>query len=212
MFYSISPSTNRFSKNVSFAIVSNMTRTFPFLSLVGDMSAFSFQPLLVTIVTGDDGNDYETYSPLCPYGKKCTYGSKCKYFHVERRQSATNSMLQTKSSPEHLHMYSSPVSHEQSLADDARLAYEYGLTSTPMTNEFSFVDQRLPPHWFGTAPSFVPRTMSMPQPIVPNDLFMMQQQQQHWLRQQFDQVAERSVFLSLLSRRSIFRMLFGSCR
>ncbi|CAF4638905.1 unnamed protein product, partial [Rotaria sp. Silwood2] len=42
---------------------------------------YNFQPLLVTIVSGDDGNDCETHYPLCPYGKKCTYGSKCKYFH-----------------------------------------------------------------------------------------------------------------------------------
>ncbi|CAF4042974.1 unnamed protein product, partial [Rotaria sp. Silwood2] len=46
---------------------------------------YNFQPLLVTIVSGDDGNDCETHYPLCPYGKKCTYGSKCKYFHIERR-------------------------------------------------------------------------------------------------------------------------------
>jgi hypothetical protein len=46
---------------------------------------FSFQPLLVTIINDDDGNDCETHYPLCPYGKKCTYGLKCKYFHIERR-------------------------------------------------------------------------------------------------------------------------------
>jgi ribonuclease ZC3H12 len=46
---------------------------------------FHFQPLLVTIVNGNDGNDCEIHYPLCPYGKKCTYGSKCKYFHIEQR-------------------------------------------------------------------------------------------------------------------------------
>ena len=62
----------------------------------------SFQPLLVTIVSGDDGNDCETHYPLCPYGKKCTYGSKCKYFHIERR-------------------YQSPLSITESLQMKARL-------------------------------------------------------------------------------------------
>jgi len=50
-----------------------------------DQSLINFQPLLVTIVNDNDGNDCETYYPLCPYGKKCTYGTKCKYFHIERR-------------------------------------------------------------------------------------------------------------------------------
>ncbi|CAF4799911.1 unnamed protein product [Rotaria sp. Silwood2] len=60
----------------------------------------------------------------------------------------------TKSVPDHIHMYNdrhSPTSFyrmmEQSLTDDARTAYEYGLSSTsPITtsNDFSFVDQRLP--------------------------------------------------------------------
>ncbi|CAF2460717.1 unnamed protein product [Rotaria sp. Silwood2] len=151
----------------------------------------NFQPLLVTIVSGDDGNDCETHYPLCPYGKKCTYGSKCKYFHIERRyqnplsiteslqmkarleksklqhQSSNPSIMpvlinntfkstfnHTKSVPDHIHMYNdrhSPTSFyrmmEQSLTDDARTAYEYGLSSTsPITtsNDFSFVDQRLP--------------------------------------------------------------------
>ncbi len=63
---------------------------------------FSFQPLLVTIVSGDDGNDCETHYPLCPYGKKCTYGSKCKYFHIERR-------------------YQNPLSITESLQMKARL-------------------------------------------------------------------------------------------
>ncbi len=63
---------------------------------------FSFQPLLVTIVSGDDGNDCETHYPLCPYGKKCTYGSKCKYFHIERR-------------------YQNPFSISESLQRKARL-------------------------------------------------------------------------------------------
>lgn len=62
----------------------------------------SFQPLLVTIVNGDDGNDCETHFPLCPYGKKCTYGSKCKYFHIERR-------------------YQNPMSITESLQMKARL-------------------------------------------------------------------------------------------
>lgn len=64
--------------------------------------SFSFQPLLVTIVSGDDGNDCETHYPLCPYGKKCTYGSKCKYFHIERR-------------------YQNPLSITESLQMKARL-------------------------------------------------------------------------------------------
>ncbi|CAF3965848.1 unnamed protein product [Rotaria sp. Silwood2] len=186
----------------------------------------NFQPLLVTIVSGDDGNDCETHYPLCPYGKKCTYGSKCKYFHIERRyqnplsiteslqmkarleksklqhQSSNPSIMpvlinntfkstfnHTKSVPDHIHMYNdrhSPTSFypmmEQSLTDDARTAYEYGLSSTsPITtsNDFSFVDQRLPIQqptrqtqipthhsWFGTPnqqQTFFNRTFSMPQ-------------------------------------------------
>ena len=39
-------------------------------------------------------------------------------------------------------MYNSSV--EQSLVDDARAAYEYGLSSVPISTEFSFVDQRMP--------------------------------------------------------------------
>ncbi|CAF3704647.1 unnamed protein product [Adineta steineri] len=176
----------------------------------------NFQPLLVTIVSGDDGNDCETHYPLCPYGKKCTYGSKCKYFHIERRYQnplsiteslqmkarleksklqhqlsnptmmpvlVNNTFNHTKSGPDHLRMYNerqSPVSFypvmEQSLVDDARTAYEYGLPSTPTTpNDFSFVDQRVPIQqqtrqthrsWFGTPNQqhpFLNRTFSMPQ-------------------------------------------------
>ncbi len=71
---------------------------------------------------------------------------------------------QTKSGPEHLHMYAS------SLADDARISYEYGLTSTPISNDFSFIDQR-----------FMNRSYSMSQqqifPIQP--LFSIQQQNQY---------------------------------
>ena len=59
------------------------------------MMIFSFQPLLVTIVNGDDGNDCETHYPLCPYGKKCTYGAKCKYFHIERRFQNTLSITES---------------------------------------------------------------------------------------------------------------------
>jgi hypothetical protein len=226
---------------------------------------FSFQPLLVTIVSGDDGNDCETHYPLCPYGKKCTYGSKCKYFHIERRyqnplsiteslqmkarleksklqhQVSNPSMMpvlinngnlafkptfnHTKSGPDHLRMYNdrhSPVSFypimEQSLVDDARTVYEYGLSSTPptaTTNDFSFVDQRVPIQqqtrqthhsWFGTPnqqPSFFNRTFSMPQQqaniFANNDsqrmmeeqqqmaAAMLMHQQQNWARQQQQQ-------------------------
>ncbi|CAF4557018.1 unnamed protein product, partial [Rotaria sp. Silwood1] len=186
----------------------------------------NFQPLLVTIVSGDDGNDCETHYPLCPYGKKCTYGSKCKYFHLERRyqnplsiteslqmkarleksklqhQSSNPSMMpvlinntfkptfnHTKSVPDQIHMYNdrhSPTSFypmmDQSLIDDARTTYEYGLSSTSpisTSNDFSFIDQRLPIQqptrqaqiptyhsWFGTPNQQQPmfnRTFSMPQ-------------------------------------------------
>ncbi len=112
----------------------------------------------------------------------------------------------------------SPVSFypimEQSLVDDARTAYEYGLSSTPpTTNDFSFVDQRVPIQqqtrqihhsWFGTPNQqqqpFLNRTFSMPQQtnvFSNNDsqrimeeqqmaaaMLMHQQQQQHWARQQ----------------------------
>ncbi|CAF3217713.1 unnamed protein product [Rotaria socialis] len=212
----------------------------------------NFQPLLVTIVSGDDGNDCETHYPLCPYGKKCTYGSKCKYFHIERRyqnplsiteslqmkarleksklqhQSSNPPMIpvlanngfksafnQTKSGPDHIHMYNdrhSPIpfypTMEQTLIDDARAAYEYGLSSTsPMStsNDFSFVDQRLPMQqqqqqqtrqtqipthhsWFGTPnqqQSAFNRTFSMPQQQQQTNLFsnndsqrLMEEQQQ----------------------------------
>jgi hypothetical protein len=111
----------------------------------------------------------------------------------------------TKSGPEQLRMYNdrqSPVSFypmmDQSLADDARAAYDYGLSSTSSpTADFSFVDQRaprqatLPTHqsWFGTpaAPQqphpFFNRTFSMPQPsnIFPNNdsQRMLEEQHQH---------------------------------
>ncbi|CAF1297598.1 unnamed protein product [Rotaria sordida] len=190
----------------------------------------NFQPLLVTIVNDDDGNDCETHFPLCPYGKKCTYGTKCKYFHIERRHQnplsiteslqmkarlekskiqhhlSTSSMMinngfnQTKSSPDHLHMYNSPIM-EQSLIDDARMAYEYGLTSTPISNEFSFIDQRISPirqtnqNWFTTPNQQYPymnRSFSMPpqQQQQTNEMsaamlmHQHQQQQQNWTRQQ----------------------------
>ncbi len=114
----------------------------------------------------------------------------------------------TKSGPEHLRMYNdrhSPVPFypvmEQSLVDDARTAYEYGLSTTPptATNDFSFVDQRVsmqqqqtrPTHhsWFGTPNQqhpFLNRTYSMPQqqqqPPPPPANFdsqrMMEEQQQ----------------------------------
>ncbi|UJR08944.1 hypothetical protein I4U23_013196 [Adineta vaga] len=189
----------------------------------------NFQPLLVTIVNDEDGNDCETHYPLCPYGKKCTYGLKCKYFHIERRHQnplsiteslqlkarlekskiqhhlSTPSMMMnngfnhTKSGPDHLHMYSSQMM-DQSLVDDARLAYEYGLTSTPtVSNDFSFIDQRLPSNqqirptqqsWFGVSTPqhpFMNRTFSMPQQQQMNEMataMFMHQQQQNWARQQ----------------------------
>lgn len=111
---------------------------------------------------------------------------------------------------------------EQSLVDDARTAYEYGLSSTPptstatTTNDFSFVDQRVPIQqqtrstnhsWFGTPNQqhpFVNRTFSMPQQgnLFPNNdsqrmmeeqqqqmaaAMLMHQQQQNWARQQQQQ-------------------------
>jgi hypothetical protein len=47
--------------------------------------------------------------------------------------------------------------YASSLADDARMTYEYGLTSSPISNDFSFVDQRYP-----TFP-YINRSYSMPQ-------------------------------------------------
>ena len=64
-------------------MISKINYSFLLISIF--LLKFSFQPLLVTIINDDDGNDCETHYPLCPYGKKCTYGSKCKYFHIERR-------------------------------------------------------------------------------------------------------------------------------
>jgi hypothetical protein len=64
---------------------------------------------------------------------------------------------QTKSSPDHLYMYGS------SLADDAHIAYEYGLTSTPISNDFSFADQRNSPIQYFPPPN---RSYSMPQQQV----------------------------------------------
>jgi len=55
-----------------------------------------FQPLLVSISIDQDGNDGETYYPLCPYGKKCTYGFKCKYFHMLSSSSVQPTTLQIK--------------------------------------------------------------------------------------------------------------------
>ncbi|CAF1012077.1 unnamed protein product [Adineta ricciae] len=210
----------------------------------------NFQPLLVTIVNDEDGNDCETHYPLCPYGKKCTYGLKCKYYHIERRhqnplsitetlqmkarlekskiqhQLSTPSMMvnngfnHTKSGPDHLHMYSSQMM-EQSLVDDARLAYEYGLTSTPVSTDFAFVDQRIPSNqqprpahqsWFGAATPqhpFMNRTFSVPQQQQMNEMaaaMFMHQQQHNWARQQMfpmqqPQQFEQNVlrFLSMLS-------------
>jgi hypothetical protein len=111
----------------------------------------------------------------------------------------------TTSSPEYLRMYSSPLNNdrysmmEQSLVDDARAAYEYGLPSTATPNDFSFVDQRIPMQqtrqahhsWFGTPNQqqhpFINRTFSMPQQQT-NEMnaamIMQQQQQQNWARQQ----------------------------
>lgn len=117
----------------------------------------------------------------------------------------------TKSGPDHLRMYNrqSPMM-EQSLVDDARAAYDYGLASasSPPSTEFSFVDQRVPisrpaatpttttqATWFTppTAHPFLNRSFSMPQPtttFLPTDeqqqlamaTLLMQQQQQHWPR------------------------------
>ncbi|CAF3252940.1 unnamed protein product [Rotaria sp. Silwood2] len=211
----------------------------------------NFQPLLVTIVNDDDGNDCETHYPLCPYGKKCTYGTKCKYFHIERRHQSPLSITESlqmkarlekskiqhhlsspsmminngfnhvKSSPDHLHMYNSSMM-EQSLVDDARMAYEYGLTSTPISNEFSFIDQRISPirqtqqNWFTTPNqqySYMNRSFSMPQQQQTNEMsaamimHQQQQQQQNWTRQQMfpmqqpSQQLDQNVFrfLSMLS-------------
>jgi hypothetical protein len=97
-------------------------------------------------------------------------------------------------------MYASPMM-EQSLVDDARIAYEYGLTSTPISNDFSFIDQRTispiqqprptPTHqsWFGVPNQqhpFINRTFSMPQQQQMNEMAtaMIMQQQQNWARQQ----------------------------
>ena len=98
-------------------------------------------------------------------------------------------------------MYNSSV--EQSLVDDARAAYEYGLPSVPISTEFSFVDQRMPVQaarppahhhqsWFGVPSQpqpFFNRTFSAPQ--QPNNemaaAMAMQQQQQNWARQQQQQ-------------------------
>jgi len=130
----------------------------------------------------------------------------------------------TKSGPDHLRMFNdrhSPVPFypmmEQSLVDDARTAYEYGLSTTPPsatgTNEFSFVDQRMPMSqvqqnranhhsWFGTPNqqhSFMNRTFSMPQQSPANNFeeqqqqqqqiqaAILMQQQQNWARQQQQQ-------------------------
>ncbi len=108
---------------------------------------------------------------------------------------------------------------EQSLVDDARTAYEYGLSTTPptATNEFSFVDQRVPMQqqarpthhsWFGTPNQqhpFLNRAYSMPQqqqqqPTPANfdsqrmmeeqqmAAAMLMHQQQTWARQQQQQM------------------------
>ena len=87
---------------------------------------------------------------------------------------------------------------DQSLVDDARAAYDYGLSSTSSPSaDFSFVDQRaprqatLPTHqsWFGTpaaavapqqAHPFFNRSFSMPQPsniFPPNDSQRMLEEQ-----------------------------------
>jgi hypothetical protein len=89
-------------------------------------------------------------------------------------------------------MYASPML-EQSLVDDARIAYEYGLPSTPTSNDFSFVDQRIQQpqqNWFNTLNQqhpFMNRSFSMPQQPQINEMtaaIFMQQQQQNWARQQ----------------------------
>ena len=95
-------------------------------------------------------------------------------------------------------MYSSQMM-DQSLVDDARLAYEYGLTSTPVSTDFAFIDQRIPSNqqprsthqsWFGAATPqhpFMNRTFSMPQQQQMNEMaaaMFMHQQQQNWARQQ----------------------------
>jgi hypothetical protein len=131
----------------------------------------------------------------------------------------TTNFHATKSGPEQLRMYNrqSPVSFypmmEQSLVDDARAAYDYGLVSasSPPSTDFSFVDQRVPiarPNaaaapthqtWFGnpTAHPFFNRSFSMPQPATSNGHFLSNEeqqqqmaaaallmQQQNWARQQ----------------------------
>jgi hypothetical protein len=54
--------------------------------------------------------------------------------------------------------------YASNLADDARIAYEYGLTTTPMSNDFSFVDQRIPSiQYFPISNPFMNRSYSMPQ-------------------------------------------------
>jgi hypothetical protein len=96
-------------------------------------------------------------------------------------------------------MYNSPV--EQSLVDDARAAYEYGLSSVPISTEFSFVDQRMPVQaarppahhqsWFGVPSQpqpFFNRTFSAPQqPTNEMAAAMLMQHQQNWARQQQQQ-------------------------
>ena len=128
---------------------------------------------------------------------------------------------QSKSGPDHIRKYKNRSSSkicdrivEQSLADDARLAYEYGLSTTPPTsnNDFSFVDQRVPMQqpartthhsWFGTPNQqnpFFNRAFSMPQAVNFDSQRMMEeqqqqmaaamlmhQQQQNWARQQQQQ-------------------------
>jgi hypothetical protein len=59
--------------------------------------------------------------------------------------------------------------YASSLADDARMTYEYGLRPAPMSNDFSFVDQRvLPIRYYPTAN----RSYSMPQQFEPEENFM----------------------------------------
>ena len=101
---------------------------------------------------------------------------------------------------------------EQSLVDDARTAYDYGLptASSPPSTDFSFVDQRVPrpthhQNWFppqiqgNPHPAFFNRSFSMPQGATSNFISTDQQrlveeqqmaaatllmQQQNWARQQ----------------------------
>jgi len=121
-----------------------------------------------------------------------------------------NGFNHSKSGPDHLRMYNdrhSPVSFypimEQSLVDDARTAYEYGLSTTPPTsNDFSFVDQRvplqqqqttrqtqLPTHhsWYGTPNQqnpFLNRTFSMPPQQQQANLFLNNDSQRMMEEQQ----------------------------